>query len=165
MRCAGLRMIVLPCAVVLVVAGVVQHQPASAQSGAIPSAKEPWSRAELIEPATLAQRLSARPAPVIIHIGVASLYRAAHVPGSTYAGPASTAEGLEALRKQVQHLPRSTEVVVYCGCCPWAVCPNLRPAYAALKAMGFKKIALLHLPDNFGQDWVKKGLPVEKGRR
>jgi thiosulfate/3-mercaptopyruvate sulfurtransferase len=42
-------------------------------------------------------------------------------------------------------------------------CPNIRPAYQALREMGFKRIKLLSLPNNFTQDWQMKGFPVEKG--
>jgi hypothetical protein len=52
---------------------------------------------------------------------------------------------------------------VYCGCCPLEHCPNLRPAFEALRAMGFTHLRALLLPTNFYTDWVKPGYPVEKG--
>jgi hypothetical protein len=30
--------------------------------------------------------------------------------------------------------------------------------------MGFTKLKVLYIPNNFGQDWVNKGLPVEGGQ-
>jgi len=53
--------------------------------------------------------------------------------------------------------------VIYCGCCPFDHCPNIRPAYTALNAMGFKKLRVLVLPTNFATDWVDKGFPMQKG--
>ena len=48
------------------------------------------------------------------------------------------------------------------GRCPLDHCPNLRPAFEALREMGFTRLRVLVLPNNFGIDWVKKGYPVEK---
>jgi hypothetical protein len=54
-------------------------------------------------------------------------------------------------------------VVLYCGCCPLDKCPNLRPAFLALRDAGFARLRVLLLPNNFNADWVEKGYPVEKG--
>ena len=118
-----------------------------------------------ISPEELAKLLQAPQAqrPMIIHVGFYPLYAQAHIPGSEYIGPASQPEGLEKLRKRVEPLPRKKSIVLYCGCCPWNHCPTLRPAYEALHSMGFTKLKVLYIPDNFGQDWVNKGLPVEGG--
>ena len=124
---------------------------------------EPWSADEVIEPDALVKALSGANKPIVIQVGIIHLYRLGHVPGSKYAGPASSAEGLEMLRKQVQEIPRASEVVYYCGCCPFKDCPNIRPAHKALKEMGFKKIRILNIPNNFSEDWASKGLPTEKG--
>lgn len=52
--------------------------------------------------------------------------------------------------------------MVYCGCCPRDVCPNLQPSFAALRSMGFTRLRALMLPTSFGQDWASKGLPIER---
>jgi hypothetical protein len=52
--------------------------------------------------------------------------------------------------------------VLYCGCCPWDKCPNVRPAYDALKKMGFLQLKVLRMNQDFARDWVEKGLPTEK---
>lgn len=75
------------------------------------------------------------------------------------------AKGLADLKKFAQALPRSTELVVYCGCCPMAHCPNIRPAFEALRAMGFTHLKALVLPHDFAHDWVQAGYPVAKGAR
>jgi len=92
------------------------------------------------------------------------LYAQAHTPGSEYVGPASQPDELEKLRKRVESLPRNKFIVLYCGCCPWNHCPTLRPAYDALHSMGFTKLKVLYVPNNFGLDWVDRGFPVEKGQ-
>jgi thiosulfate/3-mercaptopyruvate sulfurtransferase len=126
-------------------------------------ADDPWKADELMQPADLARSLSADPKPVVLQIGVIHLYRLGHIPGSIYAGQAGTPAGLETLKKTVQEVSRTSEVVFYCGCCPMPDCPNIRPAYQALRELGFKKIKLLNLPTNFTQDWQMKGFPIEKG--
>ncbi|MGA8865767.1 MAG: rhodanese-like domain-containing protein [Candidatus Sulfotelmatobacter sp.] len=101
--------------------------------------------------------------PLMIQVGSHVLYSQAHIPGSEYIGPASSASGLQSLRKRVEGLPRSRFIVLYCGCCPWSHCPNVQPADDALHAMGFNNVKVLYVADNFGADWVEKGYPVAKG--
>jgi len=54
-------------------------------------------------------------------------------------------------------------VVLYCGCCPLEKCPNLRPAFTALKDTGFARLRVLILPISFNADWVDKGYRIQKG--
>lgn len=117
-----------------------------------------------IEPKDLAAQLQAAgPKPVLIHVGFAVLYRGKHIPQSVYAGPARSAEGLEALKKAVAGVPKDREVVVYCGCCPYAMCPNVKPALETLRQLGFTRVKALMIPTNFASDWADKGYPVETG--
>src|SRR5215471_6360602 len=113
----------------------------------------------LIEPPGLVARLSSKPA--IFHVGPNVLYRSKHIPGAIYAGPGSKSEGLALLKESVSGLPRDREIVIYCGCCPWDRCPNVQPAIALLKQMGFTKAKVLHLPENFKTNWIDKGYPVD----
>jgi hypothetical protein len=50
--------------------------------------------------------------------------------------------------------------VVYCGCCPYEHCPNVRPAVAVLKEMKFTNFKLLNLEKNIKTDWLDKGFPA-----
>jgi thiosulfate/3-mercaptopyruvate sulfurtransferase len=70
--------------------------------------------------------------------------------------------GLLALQKWAESVPRNKAVVLYCGCCPWDKCPNIRPAYDTLKKMGLSQLKVLHIDQDFARDWVQKGLPIEK---
>ena len=101
--------------------------------------------------------------PLIIQVGSHVLYSQAHIPGSEYIGPASSNAGIQQLRKRLESLPRTNLIVLYCGCCPWNHCPNVKPAYDVLQAMGFKSFKVLHIANNFGVDWVDKGYPTAKG--
>ena len=125
----------------------------------------PWTPSDLMPAAQLNSQLPAVKAGkiVLIHVGFLMMYKMGHIPGSQYAGPAAKAEGLAALRKLVANLPRNQEIVIYCGCCPWDDCPNIRPAFRALKEMGFTNFKVLDIPDRLGTDWTAKGFPIEKG--
>jgi len=101
--------------------------------------------------------------PLMIQVGSHVLYMQAHIPGSEYIGPSSSDSGLQALRKRVEPLPRNKFIVLYCGCCPWNHCPNVKPADDALRAMGFTNVKVLYIAGNFGIDWVDRGYPVAKG--
>jgi thiosulfate/3-mercaptopyruvate sulfurtransferase len=101
--------------------------------------------------------------PLIIQVGSHVLYSQAHIPGSEYIGPASSDAGIQRLRKRVESLPRTKLIVLYCGCCPWNHCPNVKPAYEALEALGFRNIKVLFIANNFGADWVDRGYPTAKG--
>jgi thiosulfate/3-mercaptopyruvate sulfurtransferase len=123
----------------------------------------PFGPGSLIEPDQLASALSqSKEKPPIVCVGFKSLFEGAHVPNALYLGPARTPEGLNALRQWAENLPREKMVVVYCGCCPWDKCPNIRPAYSELRKMGFTNIKVLHISQDFAKDWVDKGLPVDK---
>lgn len=119
----------------------------------------------LIEPAELVKILQSSKSakPLMIQVGSHVLYQQAHIPGSEYIGPASSETGLQQLRKRVESLPRNEFIVIYCGCCPWTHCPNVKPANDALQALGFTNVKVLYIPNNFGTDWVDKSYPVVKG--
>ena len=121
--------------------------------------------AELIQPAELAAVLKSDSAakPLILQVGFRTLYDQSHIPGSEYAGPGRSEEGLRMLRERVAKLPKDTAIVLYCGCCPWSRCPNVAGAYDTLRELGFAKLKVLYIADNFGADWVDKGYPATQG--
>ncbi|HSU61366.1 MAG TPA: rhodanese-like domain-containing protein [Bryobacteraceae bacterium] len=124
-------------------------------------AADPWAPNQLLQPAVLAEMLRKGERPVIIAVGFPVLFRQRHIAHSQLAGPASKPEGLTQLKAAVAKLPKNTRIVIYCGCCPMAQCPNIRPAYSTLKELGYTNIHVLDLPVNFHTDWEEKGYPVE----
>jgi hypothetical protein len=98
----------------------------------------PIPEEKLIHAKELAEALAGPVAqrPAVLHIGFHVLYRGGHIAGSRYIGPASRPAGLQALREALGKLPRTKQVVLYCGCCPWTDCPNVRPGYAAVESTG-----------------------------
>ena len=122
-------------------------------------------QAQVIQPEELNHMLAAKEEkPLILQVGSHVLFAESHIKGAEYAGPGSQAAGLNLLQQRVQMLSRKTLIVLYCGCCPWNRCPNLGPAFWQLNDMGFTRVKVLYLADNFGADWVNKGYAVEQGR-
>jgi len=156
-----MRNLVVPLSAVVLALLAVVAQAQSSNSSDLP----PGS-AQLITPEELIQllQLPSGQKPLILNVGPSILYMQAHIPGAEYIGATSDKQGLERLRARVKPLPRNQSIVLYCGCCPWSHCPNVRPAYKELHALGFTKVKVLYIADNFGTDWVDKGYPTIKGQ-
>ena len=122
-------------------------------------------RSDLMQPAELNKILmeTSSPGPLMVQVGSRVMFDQAHISMSVYAGPGSQAAGLAALANAVKSTPKTRMIVIYCGCCPWDHCPNIGPAYRKLRELGFTKVKALYIAHNFGDDWVAKGYPVEKG--
>jgi len=117
-----------------------------------------------IQPRELAAQLAGhRGATTVLYVGPNVLYRSKHIPGAIYAGPGNRPEGLDLLKTAVAKLPRDRDIVLYCGCCPWDHCPNIRPALELLRQLGFAHVRALYVPDNFKADWIDQGYAVEEG--
>jgi rhodanese-related sulfurtransferase len=118
----------------------------------------------LVQPPDLAAQLAGKAAPVVFMVGPNVLYRSKHIPRSVYAGPGQSEAGLAILKAEAGKLARDREVVVYCGCCPWDRCPNVKPAVELLKQMGFTKAKALYLGTGFKADWLDKGYAADAPR-
>lgn len=117
-----------------------------------------WTQYQLLAPAELAQTLSqGKNLPHIYAVGPGAL-----IPHSTAMGMASDEANLAKLKKELSTLPKDASIVVYCGCCPFDHCPNVRPAIAVLKELQFTRYKLLNLPHNLKTDWIDKGYPTTK---
>jgi rhodanese-related sulfurtransferase len=81
------------------------------------------------------------------------------IPHSINIGMTEHKENVEKLKDSLTNVPRDANIVIYCGCCPFNHCPNVRPAIALLKEMKFTNYHLLNLPHNIKTDWIAKGYP------
>ena len=119
----------------------------------------------VIQPKDLAAQLrSSAGHPLIFHVGIPYQYRSKHIPGAIATGPAGSAEGITGLRAAVAKIPKDADIVIYCGCCPWDHCPNIKPAMELLRMMGYTKVRALNIPSNMPTDWYDKGYPTEGGQ-
>jgi len=121
---------------------------------------DPWMESEIIQPAELAKRMAGA-APPIVCVAFPRLYKQRHIQGAKFAGPGNKPEGITDLEALASTVSKDSEVVIYCGCCPMKDCPNIRPAYDALKRLGFTKVRVLNIANNFHNDWTTKGYPSE----
>ena len=111
----------------------------------------PWTSAQLMQPAQLASMIQTGKKVRIYNIGVVD-----DIPGAVNMGAASEKKNLSKFAQLVKTLPKNEMVVVYCGCCP-----NIRPAFTLLKEQKFSKAMLLNLPTNLNTDWKSKGYPMK----
>lgn len=120
---------------------------------------EPWTASQLKSTQELADQIneSGKTKPLIINIGPQAVIK-----GSVDAGPGHEKESIKKLEKILSKQDKNKEVVIYCGCCPFEKCPNIRPAFKALKEQGFTQARLLNIPKNIKTDWIDKGYPVSK---
>jgi hypothetical protein len=121
---------------------------------------------QFVEPSDLGRELasaSTNSRLTIVYVGFRALFAGGHIPGATYHGSASTPQGLAEIKKWAASLPRTTNLVIYCGCCPFERCPNIRPAFTLFHDLGFAHVRVLELRISFAADWADKGYPVEKG--
>jgi thiosulfate/3-mercaptopyruvate sulfurtransferase len=138
----------------------------AAQAASSSSTDASIPTAQLLQPAELVEILHAPNGekPLILQVGSHVFYTQAHIPGSEYVGAGGQDSGLQALRERVMGLERSRFLVIYCGCCPWNKCPNIRPAYQQLSSLGFTRVKALYFADNFRTNWMAKEYPVAKGQ-
>ena len=125
------------------------------KSGKVKS--DPWAKDQLMEPADLAKQLAAgnKNNIVIFSIGPSGLIK-----GAIDMGAAHDNGNLAKLKTALNKLPGNTNVVIYCGCCPFEHCPNIRPAFKLLNEMKFTNAKFLNLPHNLKADWIDKGYPM-----
>ena len=118
---------------------------------------EPWRQDQLIEPSALAVILndSSAKQPLVYSIGFGG-----GIKNSIVEGPVKDSVNLLKWKNELENLPRNTNIIIYCGCCPFEHCPNIRPAFKLLNETGFTNQKLLDLSHNLKADWIDKGYPV-----
>ena len=117
-----------------------------------------WTEKQLMEPSELAGLITNhKDSVVIVSVGPFS-----SIPGSIHVGMTSEQQGLDKFKAQLSGISKDQKIVIYCGCCPFEHCPNVRPAIDVLKDMKFTNYYLLNLPDNLRINWMDKGYPTIK---
>ena len=126
-------------------------------SMSMPAAGTPWKPTELMEPGELNDAIKANKTPVIFNIGSVE-----DIKGAIHIGPTTDAANLEKFKTALAAHKKNTEIVIYCGCCPFGKCPNIRPAYKVMKDMGYTNIRVLNLYVNLRTNWTTAGYPLAK---
>jgi thiosulfate/3-mercaptopyruvate sulfurtransferase len=120
--------------------------------------EDTWNKDQLIEPGQLSRIIIAyNNVPLIYSIGPSGT-----IAGAKEIGPTVEKENIDKLRKELSTVSKDKAIVIYCGCCPFKNCPNIRPAFVLLNEMGFKNHKLLDLSTNLKADWIDKGYPMAR---
>ena len=119
--------------------------------------KEPWAQEQLLEPRDLALTINTPQShqPIVLSVGPAAVIK-----NSIDIGATREKENLDKLKQHLKDVSKDETLVLYCGCCPFDKCPNIRPAFDLLNQLGFKNHKLLNLPHNIKMDWIDHGYPV-----
>jgi thiosulfate/3-mercaptopyruvate sulfurtransferase len=129
------------------------------------NSSDPWTKAESLEAPNLIKELNdPKSVPTVVFVGFQRLYTAGHIKGAQFHGSGGNPDGLKELKSWAGALPKTTNLVIYCGCCPMERCPNVRPAFTALRELGFGNLRVLVLPSSFEVDWAEKGYPYDQGK-
>jgi thiosulfate/3-mercaptopyruvate sulfurtransferase len=120
---------------------------------------DPWKTSQLLQPSELVKTMKEQSAsqPIIFNIGFVN-----DVPGAINIGSINEPENKKKFNAHLKDLKKDAPIVIYCGCCPFKNCPNVRPAFAHLNELGFKNHNLLNLPVSLKADWIDKGYPLSK---
>lgn len=118
---------------------------------------EPWTSYQLMQPKILATIItdSTTAKPLIINVGPVG-----SIKGAIKIGPATEKENLNNLKKLLSKENKNRTIIIYCGCCPFKVCPNIGPAFELLTKMKFTNHKLLNMPNNLKVDWLNHGYPM-----
>jgi len=121
--------------------------------------KQVWPDKNLMQTSTLVATLK-KPGtakPPIYNIGFVG-----NIQGAKKLAAASKPEGLAQLKSELKQTPKNSTVVIYCGCCPFEHCPNVKPAFTMLQKLGYTNVKILNLPTSIKADWIDKGYPMAK---
>ncbi len=119
---------------------------------------ENWTKDQLVEPSALAKSIYLKQNDATVF----SIGPSAVIPGSIDIGMVKDEKNMEKFKGEVDKLHKDSHIVIYCGCCPFEHCPNVRPAIAYLKKQSFTNYYLLDVPHNIKTDWIDKNYPVVK---
>ena len=118
---------------------------------------EPWGMYQLLEPKLLSHIIDiGKDLPKIISIGPGVVIK-----NSIEIGECRYNENIEKLKSLVSSYSKDDEIVLYCGCCPFKNCPNIRPAFTLMNELGFKNHKLLNIKHNIKADWIDMGYQTE----
>jgi hypothetical protein len=123
------------------------------------SQAQQWKKEQIMPTAELADKITsgAKDGPVVFNVGPME-----NIKGAVFVGRATSATFTDQLKRELNMVPKTRTVVVYCGCCSFSSCPNLKPAYDALVTLGYKNAKVLDLPEGIKPDWVAKKFPMEE---
>jgi thiosulfate/3-mercaptopyruvate sulfurtransferase len=118
-----------------------------------------WKKEQLMPTADLAAKLTATSGdkPVVFNVGPME-----NIKTAKFVGRGTSVTAIDKMKSELSMENKNKTVVIYCGCCSFSSCPNIKPAFDALVAAGFKNTKVLEIPEGIKPDWVAKGYPMEE---
>lgn len=116
-----------------------------------------WTKDQLISPKVLAQKMKAGEAGGMLILNTGPVE---NIAGAVNIGAVEEEANVQKLEQFLAVQPRDKEIIIYCGCCPLAGCPNIEPACNKLQQMKFTNFKILNLPQDLQEDWIDKGYPM-----
>lgn len=116
----------------------------------------PWTKKQLMEPSELVSLMKEKDKPLVYNMGPVG-----SIKGAIEIGPAQEKENFEKFKKSLENISKDRKIVIYCGCCPFEHCPNIRPPFGFLIEHGYKNSFVLNLPHNLKTDWIDKGFSIK----
>ena len=94
--------------------------------------QDPWKKEQIISTKDLAAKIqnNSKDLPVIINVGPME-----NIKTAIKVGNADSDEGIKKLTTTVSGMKKTSKMVIYCGCCSYANCPNIRPAFNKLQEL------------------------------
>ena len=118
---------------------------------------EPWKNNQLIEPSELNKIIiSQNQLPYIVSVGPGQV-----ISGSIGIGECRYEKNLTDFENHLSSISKDSEIIIYCGCCPFKDCPNIRPAFSLLNSLGYKNHKLLNIRNNIKTDWIDLNYPTD----
>lgn len=118
-----------------------------------------WKKEQLMPTDEMAEKIktNAKDKPLLFNVGPME-----NIKGAVFVGRGTSISAIDKMKSTLSMENKARTVVVYCGCCSYASCPNIKPAFDALVSLGFKNAKVLDLPEGIKPDWVAKGYPMEQ---
>ena len=94
-----------------------------------------WKKEQLMSTVDLSTKIktNAKDKPLIFNVGPME-----NIKGAIAIGAATNATFGNKISGYLTMESKTKPIVVYCGCCSYSSCPNIKPAYDYLIAQGFK---------------------------
>lgn len=117
-----------------------------------------WKKEQLMSTTELSTKLktNAKDKPLVFNVGPMQ-----NIKTAVAVGAATNITFASKMKETLAMENKTKAIVVYCGCCSYSTCPNIKPAYDALVEMGYKNTKVLELPVGLNPDWISKGFPME----
>lgn len=118
----------------------------------------PWKEKQLVQPEILAERIRNGDTANLLLLNTGPVE---DIAGAVTIGAVEDPAHLAQLKTYLQSVPKDKEIIIYCGCCPISLCPNLLPAWEVLQQEHFHNYKVLRLVHDLQEDWIDKGYPTQ----